>query len=85
MGRDLTPRPVSGLGTIETFTINHHAWTVDLEVPYVVAIVSLDDCSTVRLTTNVIDCAPSDVHIGDAVRVVFEQQDDVWLPLFVSA
>jgi len=83
LSRDLTPRPVSGRATIETYTINHQAWSADLLVPYVVAIVSLEECSAVRLTTNVIDCAPEDVHIGDAVRVLFEQHGDVWLPLFV--
>jgi len=52
-------------------------------MPYVIAIVSLDDCPSVRLTTNLIDCDPADVRIGDRVRVVFEQHHDVWLPLFV--
>lgn len=83
LSRSLTPRSVSGRGTIETYTINHQAWSPDLPVPYVVAIVSLDDCSAVRLTTNVINCAPQDVRIGDPVRVLFEQHGDIWLPLFV--
>jgi uncharacterized protein len=83
LSRDLTARPVSGRATIETYTINHQVWSPGLRVPYVIAIVSLDDCSAVRLTTNVIECAPTDVRIGDAVRVRFEQHGDIWLPLFV--
>ena len=83
LSRDLTARPVSGRATIETYTINHQAWSPGLPVPYVIAIVSLDDCSAVRLTTNIIECAPTDVHIGDAVRVRFEKHGDIWLPLFV--
>jgi uncharacterized protein len=83
LSRDLTARPVSGRATIETYTINHQAWSPGLPVPYVIAIVSLDDCSAVRLTTNVIECAPTDVRIGDAVRVRFEKHGNIWLPLFV--
>ena len=36
----------------------------------------------VRLTTNIVGCDPSEVHIGQEVTVRFEQHDDVWLPLF---
>jgi hypothetical protein len=35
-----------------------------------------------NLTTNVIGIPPESVHIGQAVRVVFEQVEDVYLPLF---
>lgn len=35
----------------------------------------------VYLTTN-IGCPVDEVDIGDRVRVRFEQQDDVYLPLF---
>jgi hypothetical protein len=36
----------------------------------------------VVLTTNIINCPVDAVEFGDRVRVVFEQQDDVWIPLF---
>ena len=36
----------------------------------------------VRLTTNIVDCDPETVHIGQEVAVRFEQQEDVWIPLF---
>ena len=38
-----------------------------------------------RLTTNIYNCAPDDVAIGMAVRVVFEPYEDVWLPMFEPA
>jgi uncharacterized OB-fold protein len=47
-----------------------------------VAIVELADEPDVRLTTNVMDCDPGDVHIGMPVEVLFEQWDDVWVPVF---
>jgi uncharacterized protein len=82
LSRDLAPREVSGVATVQTYTVNHQAWSADVAVPYIVAIVSLDDCPGVRLTTNLVGYAPADVRIGDSVRVMFERHQDVWLPLF---
>jgi uncharacterized OB-fold protein len=78
----LTPVAVTGTGTIDTFTVNHQAWYPGLEVPFVIARVALDDAPGVYLTTNIVGSPVDAVGIGDRVRVTFEQQDDVWLPLF---
>jgi uncharacterized OB-fold protein len=51
----------------------------------VIAIVEIEEEPGVRLTTNIVGCSPDDVHIGMPVQVVFEQYDDVWLPLFEPA
>jgi hypothetical protein len=32
--------------------------------------------------TNIVECAPDDVHVGMLVEVVFDEHEDVWLPLF---
>jgi uncharacterized OB-fold protein len=32
--------------------------------------------------TNIVNCEPDEVSIGMPVQVVFEQHDDVWIPLF---
>jgi uncharacterized OB-fold protein len=85
LGQHLSPQPVSGFGVIETFTVNHQAWTPGTVVPYVVAIVSLAESPEVRLTTNIVGVAPEKVRIGTRVRVLFEQHDDVWMPLFTPA
>lgn len=53
--------------------------------PYVIAVVALDDAPPVRLTTNLVDIDPDDVRVGQRVRVRFEQQDDVWFPVFAPA
>lgn len=45
-----------------------------------VARVALDDAPGVYLTANIVGCAPSEVDIGDRIRVSFLQQEDVWLP-----
>ena len=83
LGRDLSPQPVLGHGLVEAFTVNHQPWIPDEVVPYVVAIVSLSGCPGVRLTTNIVDSTADAIHIGMPVRVVFEQCEDVWLPLFI--
>src|SRR3546814_2975142 len=50
--------------------------------PYVIANVALEEDASVRLTTNVVGCEPDDVRLGQEVAVRFEQQGDVFLPLF---
>jgi acetyl-CoA acetyltransferase len=64
------------------FTINHQPWLPDFETPYVVANVALAEDARVRLTTNIVGCDPADVHIGQEVRVCFEPDSEVWIPLF---
>ena len=79
---DVTPHPVSGRATVAAFSVNVHQWLPNFPPPYVVAIIELDEESDVRLTTNIMDCAIDEVHIGMAVEVLFEQWDDVWIPVF---
>jgi acetyl-CoA acetyltransferase len=73
---------VSGRATVVGLTVNAHRWLPDLEPPYVIANVALEEDADVRLTTNIVGCDPDEVHIGQKVAVRFEQQGDVWLPLF---
>lgn len=82
MSSQVGARPVSGRGKVVSFTINHQAWLPDLPVPYVVAIVELAEREGLRFLTNIVGGEIGDVHIGMPVRVTFEQQEDVWLPLF---
>jgi uncharacterized OB-fold protein len=82
LSRNVAPQATSGRGTVATFTVNHQQWFPGLETPYVVAIVELNDQAGLRMMTNIVGCEPSAVRIGAPVHVVFEQHDDVWLPLF---
>ncbi len=75
-------QPVSGLGEIVTFTINHKQWLPGLEAPYVLAFVSIAEQDDVRLVANIVDCPPDLVRIGMKVKVRFEQAGDIWAPLF---
>jgi hypothetical protein len=67
---------------VATFTINIQPWIPGFDPPYVIAMVEIEEQPGVRLTTNIVGCAPEDVYIGMPVEVQFEHNDDVWLPLF---
>ncbi|ROO87983.1 putative OB-fold protein [Actinocorallia herbida] len=76
------PTPVSGRGTVFSYTVNHQPFLPAIEPPYVVAIVELDEQEGLQLMTRLINCDPEDVRIGQRVRVVFERHGEVFLPLF---
>lgn len=80
--RDVAAATLSGRGAVASFTVNHQPWRPGLIVPYVIAIVELVEQAGLRLTTNIVNCNVGAVRIGLPVRVVFEQVEDVWLPLF---
>ena len=76
-------RPASGRARIESFSIVHRApnETFAAEVPYVVALVLLDEGP--RMMTNIVGCSPEDVVIDMRVHAVFTQYDGFVLPQFV--
>ncbi|WP_285032562.1 OB-fold domain-containing protein [Mycolicibacterium sp. lyk4-40-TYG-92] len=80
--RKMGVRQVSGLATLIGFTLNERFSIPGLPAPYVVAQVALVEDPRVRLTTNIVDCDPEQLALGQQVEVVFEQHEDVWLPLF---
>lgn len=82
LSENVAPKAVAGTGVVDTFTINHQKWHPTMEVPFVIARVALDGAPGVYLTTNIVGCAVEHVDIGDRVKVKFEQQDDVHIPLF---
>lgn len=82
LSENVAPEAVAGTGVIDTFTVNYQKWHPAMEVPFVIARVTIDGAPGVYLTTNIVGCPVESVDIGDRVRVTFEQQDDVFLPLF---
>jgi uncharacterized OB-fold protein len=74
----------SGRGTVHTYTVirQNHAEPFRSELPYVVAVIDLDE--GVRMMANVTDVDPAAVHIGMPVEVHFARTDDgdVTLPFF---
>jgi uncharacterized OB-fold protein len=64
--------PVSGRGTIYSFTICHRpaSEAFAAATPYIVALVDLDE--GVRLLSNLIDCAPAQARVGMPVTLAYE-------------
>ena len=82
-GRDLAWEPVSGKAVVVSYTVNHKPWFPGQEVPYAIGLVELVEQADLRLTTNIVGCAPEAVRIGLPVRVVFEDaSEEIALPLF---
>jgi uncharacterized OB-fold protein len=79
---NLTPTPVSGRGTVFSFTINRQAFMPAIPPPYVIAIVELEEQEGLQFMTRIVNCDPEVVRIGMEVRVRFEENHEVWVPLF---
>jgi uncharacterized OB-fold protein len=81
----------SGKGTVHAVSVQHRAGnpTMSDQVPYVVALVELDAGgrnATIRVMSNVVNCDPAHVRIGDPVDIVWEVlTDGRRLPLFELA
>jgi uncharacterized OB-fold protein len=84
LSRELAPEAVSGRATLVASTLNVHGWIPGSE-PYLIGLVAIDEQPDVRLTTNLVGVEPGEVTTGMALEVVFEPNDDVWLPLFRPA
>ena len=80
--RELAVAAVSGRAQVLTYTVNHQPWLPGFDPPYVIAIVEIEEQPGLRLTTNIVNCAPEALRIGMPVRVLFEQHEDVAIPLF---
>jgi uncharacterized OB-fold protein len=79
---DIVPEAVSGRGSVYTYTINRQPWSPDLEVPFVLAVVELDEQPGLRLIARL---ATADPEIGQPVEVAFEARGEAFIPLFQPA
>ncbi|WP_372512950.1 Zn-ribbon domain-containing OB-fold protein [Mycobacterium cookii] len=71
-GGTLVARPVSGRGTVFTYTVNHHAFNPEIPTPYVIALVELAEQSGLRIAANIVDCEPDSVTCGMRVEALPE-------------
>ena len=68
-GGTLVAQPVSGRGTVFTYTVNYHPYNPDIPTPYVIALVELAEQSGLRVAANIVDCEPDSVKCGMAVDI----------------
>lgn len=83
-GAQLVARPVSGRGTVFTYTVNHHPYNPEIPVPYVIAIIELAEQSGLRLAANIVDCEADSVKCGMSVAIRAERGPS-GAPLFAPA
>jgi hypothetical protein len=82
---DLTFEPVSGKGTIYSYTIMYHAGDKRFAaaIPYASIIVELDEAPGALLAGNLLDVPYTEAKVGRRVEVVFEKlNEDITLPQF---
>ena len=82
---ELVPTEVAGTGSLYAYTVTvqaFHPYYVD-KVPYVAAVVELDEEPGLRITTQIVDCPESELQTGIRVEVVFTEVAPDWvLPYF---
>jgi uncharacterized protein len=83
-GGPLVARPVSGRGTVFTYTVNYHPYNPDIPTPYVIAIVELAEQSGLRVAANIVGCEPDSVSCGMPVDLQPEKGSG-GAPLFAPA
>lgn len=74
-----------GEGRVFSFIVVHHSVhpATAGRVPYNVAVIELDDCGGVFVTSNVVGCEDDDLHVGMPVRLVWERvSPELWLYRF---
>ncbi len=76
-------RKISGKGKVYTWTVVWHpvdpVWADD--VPYILAVMELDEQPGLYIPGNLLECDPKDVVIGMPVEVTFvDVTDEITLP-----
>jgi uncharacterized OB-fold protein len=76
-GGDLAFEPVSGRGTVETFSVVHRSFVPGFAEggPYAVAWIALPEQAGLRVFANILDCPPERIAIGMPVEVCFEPRE----------
>lgn len=71
----------TGRGTVYSYTVVHRPPRPAFAVPYVVAIVELEEGW--HMLTNLVECRPEDARVGMPVEVAFRAMSDaITLPYF---
>jgi uncharacterized OB-fold protein len=76
LGTDIEWREATGRGTVYAVSVQHNAALPEFkdQVPYAVALVELDE--GVRFMSNIVTSDPTDVAVGQRVRLSWEPIDD---------
>jgi len=74
---------VPGEGEVYTYTIVHRPISPEQTLPFVIAVVALEDSGGLRMISNLVDVSPDDVSVGLPVKLVWEDMsDELAIPRF---
>ncbi|MFP8873042.1 MAG: Zn-ribbon domain-containing OB-fold protein [Myxococcota bacterium] len=74
---------VPGRGEVYSYTIVHRPIAAGQELPYVIAVIALEDSGGLRMISNLVDVNPDAIEIGLPVEVVWEDMSaELALPRF---
>jgi uncharacterized OB-fold protein len=78
----------TGFATLYSFTIVRHPVIPEMldYVPYVIAVVDIEGMPGARVVTNVVDCDPDSLRVGDRLEVWWHDcSPEVTIPRFTPA
>jgi len=85
LSTDLSPEEVSGRAVLDTWTLPAQPFDpyFRARIPYVLAVVELEEQARLKMVTNIVDCPEEELSIDLPLQVVFrEVAPNVTLPLF---
>jgi uncharacterized OB-fold protein len=76
-------KELSGRGEIYTYTVVHRPIAAGQQLPFVIAVIALEDSGGVRMISNVVDARPEEIGIGSRVELVWEDMSaELAIPRF---
>ena len=74
---------LSGRGAVYSYTAVHRPIAAEQTLPFVVAVIELEDSDGLRMISNVVDVDPAELEIGMPVELVWEDMSaDLAMPRF---
>ena len=79
-------KEVSGRGEVYTYTLVHRPIAAGQELPFVIAVIALEDAGGLRIISNLVGAKPAELEIGLPVELVWEDMsEDLAIPRFRPA
>jgi len=76
-------KELSGRGEVYTYTLVHRPMAAGQKLPFIIAVIALEDSGGVRMISNVVDVEPDELAIGLPVEIVWEDMsEELAIPRF---
>ncbi len=76
-------KELPGRGEVYTYTVVHRPIAAGQQLPYVIAVIALEEAGGVRIISNLVDVDPDAIEIGMPVELVWEDMSpDLAIPRF---